>query len=83
MIETVQEFKKVTLKYRYGFERFEKRNGHNQRGTQQTRRNNYFNYMKSKNVPEEVIEYSMNEFIPLDRAHMAQMRQNQLPSHLR
>ena len=78
MIETLDEFKIEVMRVRVAF-------GNNCLGCpQQERRDAYFRFMKGNGIDEEVIEFSMGEFLPLDREHrLEQMLNNKFPAHLR
>jgi len=84
MINTLVEFKAKVLELRHGFERQEKMlYGNGNRGTQQERRQAFgsFLHTESPNEPR-VIEFSMGEFLPLDRVHMEKQKENIFPKGL-
>ena len=63
------KFKGEVLKFRYGFADWEKKNFPQRKisGTQEERRAFYKSYMEREGASKEIIEYSMNEFLPLTK----------------
>ena len=78
MIETLDEFKIEVMKYRVAF-------GDTGVGSsQQERRDSYHTFMLNSGADQEVIEFSMNEFLPLNREHrLEQGLNNKFPAHVR
>ncbi len=66
-----EKFKQTVLYFRYGFEKLEKLGyGMKSRGTQKERREEYESYLNEQGASIEIIEFSMNEFIPLTKKEL-------------
>jgi hypothetical protein len=61
-----ETFKREVLRYRYGFEKWERKQfGNGGRGTQAQRRENFKIFLIREGASKEVSDFSLTEFIPL------------------